>query len=132
MRKCSRAASLVGSPGEWLKESDEASDSEWREAARLALRVTGPSRTGGCGHTQREEGKTGRLESRDGAAARWWWWRGGGEEFGVKGVKAQRESNRKLEVPGWFLSVLFCLLNWQICTFVYGGNVNVSGLFSSF
>ncbi len=36
------------SPGEWLKESVEASDSEWRDAARLALRVTGPSLTGGC------------------------------------------------------------------------------------
>ena len=36
-----------GLPGEWLKESDEASDREWREAALLALRVTGPSRTGG-------------------------------------------------------------------------------------
>lgn len=34
-------------PGEWLKESEEASDREWREAALLALRVTGPSRTGG-------------------------------------------------------------------------------------
>lgn len=34
-------------PGEWLKESDEASDREWRDAALLALRVTGPSRTGG-------------------------------------------------------------------------------------
>ena len=41
------------SPGEWLNESEEASDREWREAALLALRVTGPSRTGGCEHTQR-------------------------------------------------------------------------------
>ena len=34
-------------PGEWLKESEEASERELREAARLALLVTGPSRTGG-------------------------------------------------------------------------------------
>lgn len=129
MRKCSRAASLVGSPGEWLKESDEASDSEWREAARLALRVTGPSRTGGCGHTQREEGKTRPVRIKRRRRGQVVEAEGG---LGVKGVKAQRESNRKLEVPGWFLSVLFCLLNWQICTFVYGGNVSVSGLFSSF
>ena len=40
------------SPGEWLNESEEASDKEWREAALLALRVTGPSRTGGCGYTE--------------------------------------------------------------------------------
>lgn len=41
-------------PGEWRKESEEASDSECREAARLALRVTGPALTGGykmCTHT---------------------------------------------------------------------------------
>lgn len=43
----------ASSPGEWLNESEEASDREWREAALLALRVTGPSRTGGCGHTRR-------------------------------------------------------------------------------
>lgn len=35
-------------PGEWFNESEEASDREWREAALLALRVTGRSRTGGC------------------------------------------------------------------------------------
>lgn len=40
-------------PGEWLKESDEASDREWRDAALLALRVTGPSRTGGWKGEQR-------------------------------------------------------------------------------
>ncbi len=45
--------SLCISPGEWLNESEDASDREWREAALLALRVTGPSRTGGCKHTER-------------------------------------------------------------------------------
>jgi len=41
------------SPVEWLNESEEASDKEWREAALLALRVTGPSRTGGCENTEK-------------------------------------------------------------------------------
>lgn len=122
----------MGSPGEWLKESDEASDSEWREAARLALRVTGPSRTGGC-----RENRTHAERRRKNRPIRIKRWRRGQVVvveggLGVKGVKARRESNRKLEVPGWFLSVLFCLLNWQSCTLVYGGNINVSGLFSSF
>lgn len=45
---------LCISPGEWLNESEEASDRECREAALLALRVTGPSRTGGCKYTQRQ------------------------------------------------------------------------------
>lgn len=51
--KQTTATVAASSPGEWLNESEEASDREWREAALLALRVTGPSRTGGCGHTQR-------------------------------------------------------------------------------
>lgn len=43
---------FCSSPGEWLNESEEASDRDWMEAALLALRVTGPSRTGGCKHTE--------------------------------------------------------------------------------
>lgn len=47
--------SLCISPGEWLNESEEASDRDWMEAALLALRVTGPSRTGGCKPTEKHK-----------------------------------------------------------------------------
>lgn len=76
----------ASSPGEWLNESEEASDREWSEAALLALRVTGPSRTGGCGHTQRNtlvSTVSVMLTDRSAACRR--------------GVRAQRESRANQE-----------------------------------